>query len=548
MTSTATYQCSCWRQRQCSIATWLSKVSTITSFLIIAHYSSIAAMGRLPSLGFMSLQKRSSIYNNHKSSPSDDSNSNYEDDINRNSDGMFLDEETYLQAEDNLLQTDGSLSLQQGVKEENDKAAYQTAVQGLFTPPSYSYSSDNNEEDGNISNIQQQLSEEEQLYQKTMSIKKSGDTNEQQMVDSETLHNQVFAEEQTYLQQSSEFRNSLSSLYDATVESPMATERREVIDQYNEQVLEDLLKDIDEMEKVALSRDEAMELAKTKEKKRIRGKDIILCSKCGCHVTPDMIERAEMIEIAKGGSAQRKTGDVVVAEILCPACHGEQFRTNDESKVRVATGMYNGSSYNSASGMFHKKREGAERYRGRRKWRSGSIDTHAAKERRSDVQGIDTSTLFKMPKKKRYTGTERVTLPSGPPTSPEKATKSSIKASIPTSVTRQPTAQRRQTRPPPRRRSSPITLGGGEELAKRRMRQQDLESTSSQNGNLEEQTAYQQEEGTDAVGLPEGTEETVVESEDASDTGDQWVKVEDPSSKRMLYWNTGTGEMKKTLE
>jgi hypothetical protein len=26
-----------------------------------------------------------------------------------------------------------------------------------------------------------------------------------------------------------------------------------------------------------------------------------------------------------------------------------------------------------------------------------------------------------------------------------------------------------------------------------------------------------------------------------------WVKIEDPASKRILYWNTETGEMKKTM-
>ena len=33
-----------------------------------------------------------------------------------------------------------------------------------------------------------------------------------------------------------------------------------------------------------------------------------------------------------------------------------------------------------------------------------------------------------------------------------------------------------------------------------------------------------------------------------SDGGDQWMKVEDPGSKKTLYWNTETGEMKKTID
>jgi len=476
-----------------------------------------------------------------QSSPSDGMDESMNEDI---SSGPYLNEETYLQAEDNLLRSDGSLnfnnsngdqqqtrsSYSQPVQKIKNKT-YQSAVQGLFSPPpSYSYDENNitDDDSNNLSKTQQQLSDEEQLYQAVTDQQQ----NKTQMIDPETLHQQVFAEEQTYLQQSTEFRKSLSSLYDDNVESPIAKERREVINQYNEEVLSDLIKEIDIMEDMALSREEAMTLAKDKEVTTKDGKkknDEVLCYKCGCRVTPDMIQRAETIEISKGGEVQQNSGGV-----LCQACYGQQFRTNDESKVRVATGNFY-DSYNNSGGlrMFDKRKNG---YRGRRKW-SGKEDGGSNKE--SDVQGINTSSLFDMPKKKRFDGTERTPpLPATPTPTPQSKTKEVISSksppNIPSSSTRQ---QRRQARPPPRR-SSHTSLGGGEEL-ERRMRQQDAEA-SSKSSDMKNNSTISREEG--KVDRSPATTQT-------SNISDQWVKVEDSSSPgKILYWNQQTGEMKNSLD
>ena len=444
-------------------------------------------------------------------SPSD-GNESMNEDINS---GLYLNEETYLQAEDNLLRSDGSLDLNnsngdqqqrrpsspysQPVQKINNKT-YQSAVQGLFSPPpSYSYDDNNiaDDDSNNLSKTHQQLSDEEQLYQAVTDQQQ----NKEQMIDPEILHQQVFAEEQTYLQQSTDFRKSLSSLYDDNVESPIAKERRAVINQYNEEVLSNLLKEIDVMEDMALSREEAMTLAKDKEvttKDGNKKKDEV-CYKCGCRVTPDMIQRAEAIEISKGGEVKQSSG-----KVLCQACYGQQFRTNDESKVRVATGNFYDSYNNSGkSRMVDKRKKKNTRqwtkddrngYRGRRKW-SGREDDSSNKE--SDVQGINTSSLFDMPKKKRFDGTER-TLRQPPTPTPQKAKEVSFKSppNTSSSSTRQ---QRSQTRPPPRRSTS-TSLGGGEEL-KRRMRQQDAEA-SSKSSDLEN-SQLAREEG--KVDIPPAT-------------------------------------------
>ena len=147
-------------------------------------------------------------------------------------------------------------------KKEN---AYQKAVEGLFSPPpSYSYYSDNDNDVGNgiddgtqISS--QSLSDEERFYQAVLEIEngrsRGGGANADQMLlDPEALHQQVFAEEQAYLQQSEDFRNALSSLFADKTESPMVKGRRECIEQYNESVLSNLMKKMDEMEDMAFSR------------------------------------------------------------------------------------------------------------------------------------------------------------------------------------------------------------------------------------------------------------------------------------------------------
>ena len=78
--------------------------------------------------------------------------------------------------------------------------------------------------------------------------------------DSKTLHERVFEEERAYLEQSEGFRKMLSAMSDNEYddESPMAKSRREEIERYNESVIDKLIREIDEMEDLAVSREEAM--------------------------------------------------------------------------------------------------------------------------------------------------------------------------------------------------------------------------------------------------------------------------------------------------
>eukprot|EP00985_Skeletonema_marinoi_P000848 scaffold343_cov89-Skeletonema_marinoi.AAC.1 len=181
-------------------------------------------------------------------STKDDNNNGDENNINANdSNGIFLDLDTYLQAEETLLRPDGSLSGSGNQILQNE--AYQSAVmQGLF-PPTYSYPDIKLERD---------LSDEELLLRSVTDIQndKSSLTQQQQQMDAETLHQQVFAEEQVYLEQSEDFRKSLSNNLQS--ETPMARGRREAVEEYNQEILSDLLREIEEMEAGAISREDAL--------------------------------------------------------------------------------------------------------------------------------------------------------------------------------------------------------------------------------------------------------------------------------------------------
>ncbi len=522
----------------------------------------------------------------------------YDDDDNDNDvmNGLYLDPETYLQAEDTILRSDGSLNLAHSRrgsqrpmattppsalgKKEN---AYQKAVEGLFSsPPSYSYYSDNGNDVGNGTDdgtqvSSQSLSDEERFYQAVLEIENGrsrggGADADQMLLDPEALHQQVFSEEQAYLQQSEDFRHALSSLFADNTESPMAKGRRERIEQYNESVLSNLMKEMDEMEDMAFSREDAMRSAEranegiqmstfaSNNDSRL-GKSAVSCSMCGLHVTPDMIQRATLINQLANDSRG----------ILCTACHGQRF-VRKEAELRVPASEF------AASRMFDKKSTRLslknDFFNSGRRW---NTDRRGDGKERGDssIQGISTTSLFDVTSGTQWPSQKVVenddaALKHTPIINTIRRISSSSSTPIAANTSSLDYHQQRV-----HRRSSSRILGGAELM--KRMQQRESESSQGgkeeqiiPGGSTEEERLFVANRGMEqprkenvndevdsfssddengrkihsiVVANTDNTGRTTVHGDSAID---HWVKVEDPSTERSFYWNRETGEMKKS--
>lgn len=347
----------------------------------------------------------------------------YEDTTNENNiNGPYLDEETYLQAENNLLRPDRSLGLSSVSKIKNK--TYQAVTEDLLSPaPSYFYDDDeHNRSNGSV------LSDEERLYR---AVNGKVDVTNDNMIDPETLHREVFAEEEAYLQQSQSFRKALSSMT-KNDESLMAKDRREEIERSNEKVLIDLIKEMDEMEALAVSREEAIG-------------------------SPVMDEKEAMMKRA------------------------ETIRSTDEAKVRTAmwtpgsSSSYNGGASSTSSRMFDKNTQQWPKSNDVYKWRKDAAGKWRKDDQRSSVGGI--STLFDMPKKRSddYSAVSSTPIDVAP-LKVQQITNDRLSSTIKNT----PDYDRQQS--PPSRRISPM-FGG---LAQR-MQQRDLESRGQENNVSEQQ-------------------------------------------------------------
>ncbi|KAL7462776.1 hypothetical protein ACHAXS_003151, partial [Conticribra weissflogii] len=529
--------------------------------------------------------------------------------------GFYLDPETYSQA-DSLVLDDGSLGLdsspsstetsslyyrnpnqRKGRKPPNmiQSEVYKKAVEGLLSPcPSYSYRPKNAEDNLQHQHQQKPQLSDEDLLLEAVSKLNSIDTTGANNPDAESLHRLVFAEEETYLNQSLEFRKSLSTYYgrndigyigedddgndeEKQIESPIAKERRLAIEAHNNKILEQLMKDMEKMEEMAPSREEALRMAASStsfvntddtagsrtavtapkgaaetelldEIERPEGnqsnaiadfkeRNPVLCYKCGCQVTPEVIERARMLVRYNKGNAR----------ILCQACHGMQFRQIKEAEVRLATGYLNSftnPSSPSSSAMFWERRRGNFDDKNRRgswtndgdssmkSWRRdrrfdnrrGYVQGGSGSESQNngDIDLIDTAT------KKGYSN--RLVGKKIGATNPSPTTASGDDASMNLSKeeARKRIGQNKMTQ----------TNTSAQPKSNHQEKRKIMHSSSNK------QFLEKTKSGTNNVA---GNSRHSDEGTYHSNNKGLWVKVTDPMTKRMFYWNRETGEMKRRL-
>ena len=379
----------------------------------------------------------------------------------------------------------------------------------------------------------------------------------------------------------------------------MAKERRERIEQYNEKVLCDLMNGIDEMESLAVSREDAiMGTAEQESSEGMGGttatarlgKSPVSCSKCGLRVTPDMIQRAALMNQRLAKESR---------EILCSACHGQRFVTK-EAKLRVPAPDSCASSrmFDKTSTTPRMSSQNNQFYNSGRRWNTDRRRGDGKEAMDSNIQGISTASLFDVSSgtqsSQRSVAEDDIAMKNAPTLDAiSKSTSSST-----TSSSLSPANAKTSSYGVPQqrfvRRPSSRILGGAELI--KRMQQRESESPPGGDGenliipsgsSTSELSFKAQASKRIPLGTDRGIEQrkkVVVKREveglvdfDPSSSDDDgggdavssalvantnnneqsngahgdstinpWVKVEDPSTKRSLYWNTDTGEMKRS--
>lgn len=152
----------------------------------------------------------------------------------------------------------------------------------------------------------------------------------QSTVDSEELHRLVFSNEKGFTEQSEAFRESLSSNSDQERKKEAENLRRGMeYRQRQEAAMANILREMDELEKTALSKEDAMKLSTLKNS----DSSIILCSKCSCRLSEEEITR------------EKKRGRTQANQMICRLCQVEQMQIKNGSPYLMGRVDRNGKPF-----------------------------------------------------------------------------------------------------------------------------------------------------------------------------------------------------------
>lgn len=407
--------------------------------------------------------------------------------------GIYLDEASYLNA-DQRLNDDGSLGEDDSSRSPRIRnKTYLAAAEGLLSTPMYSI------QDQDDSTDEASLLEAARRSIQNGNLQDSGGD----------LHDEVFAEEKTFLEQSEVFRTSLTKLYDEDHESAAAKERRAQAEEENEKVLEELMRDIGEMEERAAPRAEA-----PKPSRENASDDVLR-----------ILKRSKQLSTKVG----------------------------DEAKIRSGAGSF---GYDKTSINNNSRRSGYAERRGRRaRGDIGDNGRNRTRRRKEEsVGGIDTSSLFDMPKSgNTYSKQEQ----------PSETRSFTLKGQNNQSIspTRTARQKRRQiiSQQPVRQQAKTLPYRPMSIYERRRKAKMEalikttekIPKLPKKRRRIEKRTA----DKTLAKVKPvsplerEKVKQTSLEDmgADESSTNDSdWILVRDENTGRSLYWNQKTNEMRKT--
>jgi hypothetical protein len=218
-----------------------------------------------------------------------------------------------------------------------------------------------------------------------------------------------------------------------------------------------------------------------------------------------VIERFERMKAAQESGAMQYQK----IEMICDACYGSQFRSTNEAQTRLGVGL-NGD-YSSAR-MWEKKPLRPRRDVDQSKTRESFFDTSSLFQMPNETKSVDPSSVIAQSRKTRFNAN---------------TDKRQRMASQPREYGR-PEQTRRWVQTTTDNRYSTVEkqlITSEQFTAKTQNRTGDMVTTREDRLKMmrSKQTAK-----------PKSTEDN-----------EEWVKVTDPKSQRMFYWNKSTGEMRK---
>lgn len=134
--------------------------------------------------------------------------------------------------------------------------------------------------------------------------------------DSEELHRLVFSNEKGFLEQSEAFRDSLSPDSDQEKKKEAETLRRGIEYRHRqEEAMARILREMDELEKTALTKEDAVQLSTLKN----LDSSMVLCSKCSCRLSAEEVTR------------EKRRGRSQANQMICRLCQVEMMQIKNGS-------------------------------------------------------------------------------------------------------------------------------------------------------------------------------------------------------------------------
>jgi hypothetical protein len=227
-------------------------------------------------------------------------------------DAPLLDEEMYINSEE-YMNSDGSIVAGSANEEEMEVPRQLDNLLSSLMNDAPEISSEEYMQSQEFSLPNNKRTEDDEALLLSLSEKS---TTMKSSRDSEELHRLVFSNEKGFLKQSEVFRESLSADSDQERKKEAETLRRGIeYRQRQEEAMAHILREMEEVEKTALSEEDAVKLSTQQNSDT----SIVLCSKCSCRLSPEEIAR------------EKRRGRSHANQMICRLCQIEKMQVKNGS-------------------------------------------------------------------------------------------------------------------------------------------------------------------------------------------------------------------------